>query len=191
MDFCILGSPISEKRPHPYGCGQIFLLAGLEGVLQADGAVENQMAGSAVLAVGAEVTQTHELEAHRSLGIGQGCFHLAAGENLQGVGVQAGQIVLACGIGIGIIKQVAVLTDLCVHCGGSVNPVDGSALDLAAVGRIAAPGLGVIGGQNFHNIAVLVGNAAGALDQVGTLQPALGAIGVQPLVLGETIANSS
>ena len=54
--------PVRENRT---------LFAGLEGVLQADGAVEDQVAGGAVAAGGAAVAQTHELVAGRSLGVGQ------------------------------------------------------------------------------------------------------------------------
>ena len=82
------------------------LLTGLEAVLQADAAVEYQMAGCGVLAVGAEIAQTHELEAHGSLGACKACFHLTAGEDFQRVGVQAGEVILAGGIGIGIIEEL-------------------------------------------------------------------------------------
>ena len=151
------------------GCGLTDLFAGLEGILQADASVEDQMAGSAVPGVGAEVAQTHELEAHGSLGILQGCFYLTAGEHFQGVGVQAGQVVHTCGIGIGVIKEVGVLTDLGIHSGFRIHPVDGSTLDLPAVGGIAAPGLGIVSGQNLGNIAVFIGDTAGALNEVSTL----------------------
>ena len=102
-----------------------MLLTGLEGILQADASVEYQMLGGGVLAVGAEVAQTHELEGRRCLGAGQGSFHLAAGEDLQGVGVHAAEVILACGIGIGVVKQIAVLTDLGIHSGLGIHPVDG------------------------------------------------------------------
>ena len=54
------------------------------------------MTGSAVLAVGAEVAQTHELVACGSLGIRQRSFHLAAGENLQRIGVHVGKTEKIC-----------------------------------------------------------------------------------------------
>ena len=56
------------------------------------------MAGLGVPAVQAEVAQAHELEAGGSCGIRQGRLHLAAGEDLQGVGVQALQKVLVGGV---------------------------------------------------------------------------------------------
>ena len=144
-----------------------FLLAGLEGILQADGTVEHQMLGGRVLGIGAEVAQTHELEAHGCLGVLQALLHLAAGENLQRVGVQTSQEVLAGGIGIGIVKQIAVLTHFSISAVVCVHPVNGSTLDLSAVSGIAATGFGVIGSQNFHNVTVLVLNAAGTLRCTG------------------------
>ena len=74
--------PVRENRT---------LFAGLEGILQADGAVEDQVAGSAIAAVGAEVAQTHELVGSRSFGIRQGGLDLAAGQNFQGVLVHIAQ----------------------------------------------------------------------------------------------------
>ena len=66
------------------------LLSGLEGILQADGTVEHQMAGLGVLAVQAEVAQAHELVGFRGFGVLQRSLCLAVGEHLQRVGVQAG-----------------------------------------------------------------------------------------------------
>ena len=55
-----------------------ILLSGLEGVLQADASVEHQVLGGRILAVGAEVAQTHELEGIGCLGGLQALFQLAA-----------------------------------------------------------------------------------------------------------------
>jgi len=88
------------------------------------------------------------------------------------------------GVGVHGLEQVFVLTDFGIHGSIGVYPVDGSTLDLAAVSGITTTGLGIVGGQNFGDIAVLVGDTAGALDKIGTLQAALGAIGIQALVLG-------
>ena len=134
------------------------------------------MSGSTVTAVGAEVAQTHELIAGRCLGICQGSFHLTAGQHFQRVGVQASQEILAGGIGIGIVEEVVVLTHFGVQTVVGIHPVDGGTLDLAAVGRIAAAGLGIVGGQNLGDVAVFVGDTAGALNEVSTLQTALGAL---------------
>ena len=149
-----------------------MLLCGLEAVLQADGTVEHQMVSGGVLGVGAEVAQTHELIGGGSLGVSERGLHLTAGENLQGMGVHAGQEVLACGVGIGIVEEIGILTDLGVGAGFGVHPMDGSALDLPAVGGIAALGVGIVGSQDLGDIAVFVGDAAGALDDVGALQTA-------------------
>ena len=99
----------------------LYLLTGLEAVLQADGAVEYQMLGGGVLAVGGKVALTHELIALAGLSADQGGFHLTAGQNLQRIRIQAGQEILAGGIGISIVEQVVVLTDLGIHGGGGVD----------------------------------------------------------------------
>ena len=111
------------------------------------------------------------------------------GEHLQRVGVQAGQEVLSGGIGIGVVKEVAVLADLAVHAVVGIHPVNGCALDLPAVSGIAAPAVGIVGCQNFGNLAAFIRDAAGALDDVGTLQAALGAVGVQTLVFGNGLSQ--
>ena len=163
----------------PFYC----LFTGLKAVLQADGAVKYQMAGFAILAVGAEVAQTHELIGGRCLCVFQALFHLTAGENLQRVGVQAGQEVLVCGIGICIVKEVAVLTNLSLCTVVGIHPVNGSALDLPAVSGIAAPGLGIVGSQHLDDLAVFVLDAAGAGNQICALQAALRSVGEQTLKL--------
>ena len=70
------------------------LLSRLEGILQADGTVEHQMAGGAVLAVRAEVAQTHELIGRGRLGVPEAGLHLAAGEDFQRLLVQTDQKIL-------------------------------------------------------------------------------------------------
>ncbi len=165
--------------------GIACLLTGLERILQADGAVEHQMIFGRILAVGTEVAQTHELVGSGSFGIAQAGLHLTAGEDFQRVGVHASKEILASGIWIGIVKQVAVLTNLSIGTVAGIHPVNGSAFDFPAVSRITATGFGIVGCQHFHHIAVFVGNAAGAPDEVSTFQAALGAIGIQALVLGD------
>jgi len=162
-----------------------YLLSGLEAVLQADGAVEDQMRRGGILAVGAEVAQTHKLEGSRCLGIFQSPFYLTTSQNFQRIGVQAGDEILACGIGIGIIKQIGILSDLCIAAVVRIYPVDGGTLNLATVSGIAALGIGVVGGKNFYDIAVFVLYTAGTLNHICTLQTALRSFRVQPLVLGD------
>ena len=58
------------------------------------------------------------------------------------------------------------------------------ALDLASVGRIAAAAFGIVGRENLGDIAVGVFHAAGAGDEICTLQAALGAFGIKPFILG-------
>ena len=91
---------------------------------------------------------------------------------------------LKMAVGIHSLEQILVLTDFGVHSGFGIHPVDGGTLDLAAVGGIAAAGLGILGGQNLDDVAVFVGVVAGAGDEVCTLQAALQAVGIQALVLG-------
>ena len=86
----------------------------LEAVLQRDRAVEDKMLRSRVAVVEAEVALTHELEAlgvlalfgHRQLA--ETGFDLAAGQNLQGIGVQAVEEVLVRAIGLGVGEEIAV-----------------------------------------------------------------------------------
>ena len=63
--------------------------------------------------------------------------------------------------------------------------MNGCALDLAAVGRVAAAGIGVIRRVNFLDAAVGGLLAAGAGDEIRALQTALRAVGVQTLILGD------
>ena len=60
------------------------------------------MVRGGIFAVGAEVTQTHELEPVGGLGVSQGGFHLAVRQNLQGMGVQALQKILIARVGFGV-----------------------------------------------------------------------------------------
>ena len=142
-----------------------------------------------ILAVRGEITQTHELEGFSCLGVCQTGFHLTAGENFQRVGIQTGQEILAGGIGIGIVKEVRILTNLGIDCGLGIYPVDGSALDLTAVSRITATGFGVVGGKYFGDIAILVGVVTGTLNEVSALQAALGTIRVKTLILGNGLCQ--
>src|SRR5699024_1162890 len=123
------------------------------------------MAGLGVLVVGAEIALPQELEGGGSLHVGQAGLHLGVGEHLQGAGVEAVQEILVAGVGIGVGEQVVVQTDLGVHGGGGVHPVDGGALHLAAVGGITAPAVGIVGGKDLGDIAVFILGTAGALDE--------------------------
>ncbi len=65
--------------------------------------------------------------------------------------------------------------------------MDGGSLYLPAVGGVAAPAVRVVGCQNFYYVTRLVLFAAGAGDEVRALQAALGAAGIQALVLGHRL----
>ena len=62
--------------------------------------------------------------------------------------------------------------------------MDGCALDLPSVCGIAAAAVGVVGAENFGDVAVFILVAAGAANQISTLQAAFGAVGIQALILG-------
>ena len=121
------------------------LHTGFVAVLQADGPVEHQVAGGAVLAVRAEVAQAHELIGCGGLGVFQAGFHLAAGEYFQRIRVQAGQEILAGGVGVRVVEQVGILTDLRIGAVVGIYPMDGGTLDLSAVSGVAALAARVVG----------------------------------------------
>ena len=62
----------------------------------------------AVAAVGAEVAEAEELEVAEGLGIGQQLFNLAAGEDLEGIGIEAVDEVLIRAVGVLVRKKIAV-----------------------------------------------------------------------------------
>ena len=62
-------------------------------------------------------------------------------------------------------------------------------LDLAAVGGVAAAGVGVVLGGDLGHIAVFIRFVANALDQICALQAALGAAGEQTLILGDRLGH--
>ena len=70
------------------------------------------MVGPAVLAVEAEVAHPHELEAGGGGEAGHVRLHLAAGEDLQALGVQALQEILVGGVGGLVEKEVVIDADL-------------------------------------------------------------------------------
>ena len=169
----------------------------LEAVFQRDAAVEHHVVSGAVPVVQAEITQTHELERGRIragavlllIKLGGHLLHLrldlASGEDRQTVRVQAFQEVLVRAVGLLVGEQVVVQPHLGVQAVGGVHPVERRALDLAAVGGVAAPGIRVVSAEHLGDVAVLVLDAAGAGDQIRTLETALQPAGGQSLVLGD------
>ena len=79
-----------------------------EAVLEGDGAVEDQMAGLSVAVIKAEVALTHELQAGGVLTLfghghfGEAVLDLAAGEDVQAVGIEIVEEVLIRAVGVGI-----------------------------------------------------------------------------------------
>ena len=69
------------------------------------------MLGRRIPAVGAEVTQAHKLVGTGGLCFFQAGFHLAAGKHFQRVRIQASKEILSGSIGVGIVKEVAVLAN--------------------------------------------------------------------------------
>ena len=102
-----------------------------------------------VAVIKAEVTLTHKLEALGVLALFRHCklaetgLKLAAGQHLETVGIDAVKEILVLSVRLGIAEQIVIESDLCVNCGGGIDPVNGRALDLAPVGRISAAALGV------------------------------------------------
>ena len=122
-----------------------------------------------VLAVRAEVAQAHELIGFRGPGCGERALDLAAREDLEGIRVQALEEVLVRCVGIGIGEEVRIQAYLGVYGLVGLDPVDGG-LDLAAVGGVTAAGGRVIFAKDLRDVAVRILDAAGALDDIGTLQ---------------------
>lgn len=118
-------------------------------------------------------------------------FKLAACEDLERVGVEAAYIILVRSVRIGIGEQIAVQPYLGVGAVVCIDPVYCCALDLAAVGRIAAAAFGIVGREDLGDIAVGVFYAAGAGDEICTLQAALGAVRIKPLYLGTGTSRKS
>ena len=166
-----------------HGSFDVFNLL-LKAILKSNAAVKYQMLGGGVLIVHAEIAKAQELIAVANLCVLEALLQLAAAENLEAVGIQAVHKVLACCIGLCISEEVGVEANLSVGAVVCINPMDGSALDLAAVGGISAVGLGVVGAENLGDVAIGVLHTAGAGDEVSALQTALGAAGVQTLILG-------
>ena len=137
-----------------------------------------------ILVIGTEIAKPHKLIGRWCLCFFQTCLHFAACQDFKRIGVQTSEKIFSCGIGVGIVEQIAVLPDFCIAAIVCVNPVNGCAFNFSSVRGIAALGFGIISGKYFDNVTAFIGNAAGAGDEICTLQAALGTTGEQPLVLG-------
>ena len=121
-----------------------------------------------------------------ALALARDGLHLAAGEHLQGVW-GSGTPENPCRRRRGRRRRTDCRTDaprrsraVAASTQWMVAP-----FTLRPSAGIAAPGLGVVLSEHFGHIAVLVLAAAGAADEVGALQAALRAVGIQALVLGD------
>ena len=153
------------------------------GVFEGEGAVEDQIARSGV-GIEAEVADALELEAVLQLGVGERGLQLGAGEDLQRVGVEIVEDVLAFGkiVGIGLGEELVVETDFGGDGVGGRDPVHGG-LDLAAVGRVAAAAGRIVGAVHLDDVAGRVFHHALGGDEVGVAQAHLLA-GREAVVLG-------
>ena len=134
--------------------------------------------------VEAEVADALELEAVFELGVGERGLKLGAGEDLEGVGVEIVEDVLAfCEVvGIGLGEELVVEADFGGDGVGGRDPVHGR-LDLAAVGGVAAAAGGIVGAVDFDDVAGCVFHDALGGDEVGVAQADFLA-GRQAVVLG-------
>ena len=147
------------------------------------------MTGLCILVVKAEVALPHELIALGALAlyghgsVSQTGFHLAALENDKAFGVEVLKEILVLTIGIRIGEEVVIESDLRIGAVSGIDPVNGRALDLAAVCGVAAAAFGVILAVDFLYAAVGVLGAAGAGDEICTLETDFVA-GIEALILG-------
>src|SRR5574344_541264 len=139
----------ASLRDTPDGSGRRRLV----GILERDGAVEDGGARLRVLLVGAKIAGALELEMLAALRRRERGLHVG-GDGLERIRVQ----VLEERFGAVLERirdreEVRGKTDLGLDAGRNVDPVDG-ALHLAAVRRIATPGMLVIGAVDFGDAAV-------------------------------------
>ena len=108
------------------------------------------------MAHAADAVDQHQL---RALGLQRG--------DLAGIGgqiVAGGEVALIGGVGLRIGKQIVILAHLGFNAVFRVDPVDRRTLDLAAVGRVAAAGFGVILGVDLDDVSVFIALAACAAN---------------------------
>ena len=168
----------------------------LKAVFQQDTAVKDEVVCRAVLIVHAEVSDAHELIAGSrpcaaafALCIkllcvfNQSGFDLAALQHRQRFRIDAVKEVFIGAVRLRIGEEILIQTDFRIDAGGSINPVNGSTLDLAPVGRISAATVGIVFGIDLNDVAVFILLTAGCGNEVSAFQTHLVA-GVHPLVFG-------
>ena len=174
--------PVSAQRGNFRPCTGADLF--FKAVFQRHRSVEHQMILGAILVIKAEIPKAHELKARRGLALLFGLvvrrgdvaharLDLAAGQHLERIGVHAGKEILVRAVGCGVAEQLAVNTHLGVQRGRGVDPVDRRALNLAAVGGIAARRVRVVLGVDLDDVAIFILLAARAGDEVRALEAAL------------------
>ena len=116
-----------EKNPPERAPGEGRWVLFFEAVLQRDTAVKDQVVCGAVAVIHAEIAGAHKLEGR---GVGAGAvfplvkfgshgshplFHLASGEDGEGVGVQTVQEILVRPVGLGVGEEVVIEPHLGIH----------------------------------------------------------------------------
>ncbi len=124
--------------------------------------LKTRLPGSRI-GIEAEVADALELEAVLKPGVGKRRLKLRAGEDLERVGIEIAEDVLAffdvAGIGLG--EELVVEADFSGDGVRGRNPVHGG-LDLAAVGRVAAAAGGIVGAVHLDDVAVGIFHDAAA-----------------------------
>ena len=178
------GRNLQEKKRSVKNTSLFIIILFFESVLESNGAVEYKVFGGRIAAVGTEITHAQELEAVSDLCVTEHILNLCTTEHFERGVVHALNIILTFTVGIFIGKKVGIKANFCLGAIIRVNPMNGSALDLASVSGITAAGFGIIGAENLGNISIFILDTAGALDEVSTFQTALGTIGIEALIFG-------
>ena len=150
------------------------------GIPQAHGAIQDQLVRRGI-DVHAEVTHALELEPVAGLGVLQAGFDDAVCQDLQGIRIEVRDEITA-GFRVGIVEQPIVQAYFSGDAVRSGDPMDG-ALDLAAVGRVAAARGWVITAVQFHDLAVGILDHVLAFNEVSIAQAHF-APGGETVVLG-------
>ncbi len=124
------------------------------------------MVGGRIFGIGAEIAQPLELNGLARGRVAQAGLELAAGENLERIGVQVGfESSLLLGVfWIGLGEEMVVEPHFGVQGVGSRYPVNGSPY-LAAIGRLATAGLRIVRAMDFGDLAIVIFDDIDALDE--------------------------
>ena len=153
-------------------------------VLQSDRPVKHGLLGLVVIAVGAEIAHAFKLHAVLGLKRRQGRLDLAAGQNLQRVGIEIfHEVVAVLDVLRGFFGEEPVVeAQFGIDGVAGLDPVDRT-LDLAAVDRVAALAVGIVGTMHFGDAAVGILHHLFAGDDVAPAQAHF-LSGRQPEILG-------